>query len=51
MNTAYTQGQAFILIIVTVVVPLGGGFAVRDGNFARLVTWHPFTPRLMIPGS
>ena len=34
MNTAYAQGQDFLVIIATVVVLLGGGLAVQKGSLA-----------------
>ncbi len=34
MNTAYTQGQDLLVIIATIVILLGGGFAVQNGKLA-----------------
>ncbi len=42
LNTAYSQVQDFIIIIATVVVLLGGGFAVQTGSLAigELVSFY-----------
>ncbi len=42
LSTAYSQGQDFIIIIATVVILLGGGFAVQSGHLAigELVSFY-----------
>jgi len=42
LSTAYSQGQDFIVIIATVVILLGGGFAVQSGHLAigELVSFY-----------